>query len=109
MLLNSFAIHLESPKLACMINLCSYWLANCLDSTEHWNDSRHIVVYNKGRWFKVYCYKNAQLLSPKDFERVFELILLDDSTPCKGEEQLAALTAGDRVPWAEVGDPIEKI
>lgn len=76
---------------------------SCLDSIEHWIDSRHIAVYHKGRWFKVYCYKNAQLLSPKDLEQVLEMILLDTSPPCDGEEQLAALTAGDRVPWAEVG------
>ena len=72
------------------------------DSVEHWNDSRHIVVYHQGRWFKVFCYKNAQLLNPKDLEKVFETIMNDTSAPCKGEEQLAALTAGKRVPWAKV-------
>lgn len=31
--------------------------------------------------------------------RMIQQILDDDSTPAPGEEHLAALTAGDRVPW----------
>ena len=78
------------------------WFIFVSDSIKHWNDSRHIAVYHQGRWFKVFCYKNAQLLKPKDLEKVFEDILKDTSAPSKGEEQLASLTAGSRISWAEV-------
>lgn len=33
--------------------------------------------------------------------RIFQKIIADDSPPAEGEEHLAALTAGDRVPWAK--------
>ena len=74
------------------------------DHIKHWTDSRHIAVYHQGRWFKVFCYKNGQLLNAKEFERVFDNIINDTSEPCKGEKELAALTAGNRRPWAEVKD-----
>ena len=32
---------------------------------------------------------------------MFQQILDDDSIPADGEEKLAALTAGDRIPWAK--------
>lgn len=32
---------------------------------------------------------------------MFQEILNDSSEPAKGEDKLAALTAGDRVPWAK--------
>ena len=33
--------------------------------------------------------------------RMFQLIIDDKSEPLNGEEKLAALTAGERVPWAK--------
>lgn len=33
--------------------------------------------------------------------RMLQKIVDDHTPPCKGELQLAALTAGDRVPWAK--------
>lgn len=36
-----------------------------------------------------------------DFSRMFQRILDDKTEPAPGEEKLAALTAGDRVPWAK--------
>ena len=35
------------------------------------------------------------------FCRMLQKIVDDTSDPAKGEERLAALTAGDRVPWAK--------
>ena len=32
---------------------------------------------------------------------LFQLILDNPGVPCKGEEKLAALTAGERTPWAK--------
>ncbi|XP_076801897.1 carnitine O-palmitoyltransferase 1, liver isoform-like isoform X2 [Clavelina lepadiformis] len=71
------------------------------DTLHHWMDARHIAVLHQGRWFKVMCYKNGQLLGPKELEEVFETILNNKSAPSPGEENLAALTAGDRIPWAQ--------
>lgn len=59
-------------------------------------DSKHIVVYHKGRYFKVWLYHDGRLLKPREIEQQIQRILDDDSEPQAGEEKLAALTAGDR-------------
>ncbi|XP_041713588.2 carnitine O-palmitoyltransferase 1, liver isoform isoform X2 [Coregonus clupeaformis] len=71
------------------------------DTIQHMRDSRHIVVYHRGRYFKVAMFYDGQVLSPRAVEQQMERILADPSEPQPGEETLAALTAGDRVPWAE--------
>uniref|UniRef100_A0A8C2A696 carnitine O-palmitoyltransferase n=1 Tax=Cyprinus carpio TaxID=7962 RepID=A0A8C2A696_CYPCA len=70
------------------------------DTVQHMSDSRHIVVYHQGRYFKVWMYYDGRLLLPREIEQQMERILADTSEPQPGEETLAALTAGDRVPWA---------
>ncbi|XP_061195798.1 carnitine O-palmitoyltransferase 1, liver isoform-like isoform X1 [Saccostrea echinata] len=69
------------------------------DKIVHYKDSNHIAVYHKGRFYKVYIYYRGKLLQPVEIEKSIQQILDDDSTPAPGEEHLAALTAGDRVPW----------
>lgn len=71
------------------------------DTLKHFMDCRHIVVYHNGRYFKLPCYKNGQLLNPREIEYGLDKILADTSDPSPGEKHLAALTAGDRVPWAK--------
>ncbi|KAL4622702.1 carnitine O-palmitoyltransferase 1, liver isoform-like isoform X1 [Arapaima gigas] len=71
------------------------------DTLQHVNDSKHIIVYHKGRYFKVPMYYDGRLLLPREIEQQVERILADPSEPQLGEEMLAALTAGDRVPWAQ--------
>uniref|UniRef100_A0A8C8RYZ7 carnitine O-palmitoyltransferase n=1 Tax=Pelusios castaneus TaxID=367368 RepID=A0A8C8RYZ7_9SAUR len=71
------------------------------DTIQHMKDSRHIVVYHKGRYFKVWLYHDGRLLKPREIEQQMQRILDDRSEPQAGEEKLAALTAGDRVPWAK--------
>ncbi|XP_054054537.1 carnitine O-palmitoyltransferase 1, liver isoform isoform X2 [Rissa tridactyla] len=71
------------------------------DTLQHVKDSKHIVVYHKGRYFKVWLYHDGRLLRPREIEQQMQRILDDDSEPQAGEEKLAALTAGDRVPWAK--------
>ncbi|XP_005988075.1 carnitine O-palmitoyltransferase 1, liver isoform [Latimeria chalumnae] len=71
------------------------------DTLQHMRDSKHIVVYHKGRYFKVWLYHDGRLLKPREIEQQMQRILDDDSKPQPGEEKLAALTAGDRVPWAK--------
>uniref|UniRef100_A0A3Q4BRH3 carnitine O-palmitoyltransferase n=1 Tax=Mola mola TaxID=94237 RepID=A0A3Q4BRH3_MOLML len=74
------------------------------DTLQHINESKHIVVYHKGRFFKVWMFYDGRLLLPREIEQQMERILADKSEPLPGEEKLAALTAGDRTPWANARD-----
>ncbi|XP_064416529.1 carnitine O-palmitoyltransferase 1, liver isoform isoform X2 [Latimeria chalumnae] len=71
------------------------------DTLQHLTDSKHIVVYHKGRFFRVWVYHGGRMLKPRELEIQIEKILADKSSPLPGEEHLPALTAGDRVPWAK--------
>lgn len=71
------------------------------DVLQHMNESKHIAVYHKGRFFKMWVFYDGRLLLPREIEQQIERILADKSEPQPGEELLAALTAGDRVPWAK--------
>uniref|UniRef100_A0A8C5G897 carnitine O-palmitoyltransferase n=1 Tax=Gouania willdenowi TaxID=441366 RepID=A0A8C5G897_GOUWI len=73
------------------------------DTLQHMNESKHIVVYHKGRFYKVWMFYDGRLLLPREIEQQMERILADESEPQPGEEKLAALTAGDRcvTPWAK--------
>ncbi|KAK1159869.1 carnitine O-palmitoyltransferase 1, liver isoform-like isoform X1 [Acipenser oxyrinchus oxyrinchus] len=70
------------------------------DTIQHVRESKHIVVFHKGRFFKVWMYHDGRLLKPREIEQQMQKILDDKSEPQPGEQNLAALTAGDRVPWA---------
>lgn len=70
------------------------------DTIQHMKDSKHIVVYHNGRYFKVWVYHDGRLLKPREIEQQMQRILDDKSEPHPGEAKLAALTAGDRIPWA---------
>ncbi|GFR62192.1 carnitine O-palmitoyltransferase 1, liver isoform [Elysia marginata] len=71
------------------------------DTLVHLNDSNHIAVYHKGRYFKVYIRHKHRLLKPCEIEAMLQKIVEDETPPAEGEEHLAALTAGERVPWAK--------
>ncbi|XP_077595535.1 carnitine O-palmitoyltransferase 1, liver isoform isoform X1 [Stigmatopora nigra] len=71
------------------------------DTLQHWQDSDYVVVYHRGRYFRLRVYQAGRLLSPREIEFQIQRILDDPSTPCKGEAKLGALTAGDRIPWAQ--------
>ncbi|XP_063145341.1 carnitine O-palmitoyltransferase 1, liver isoform isoform X1 [Candoia aspera] len=71
------------------------------DTIQHLKDSKHIAVYHKGCYYKVWLYYDGRLLKPREIEQQIQWILDDKSEPQPGEEKLAALTAGDRVPWAK--------
>ncbi|XP_029379798.1 carnitine O-palmitoyltransferase 1, muscle isoform isoform X2 [Echeneis naucrates] len=70
------------------------------DIVQHLADRKHLVVYHKGRFFKVWLYTGGRHLLPSELETQFQRILNDNSEPQPGELKLAALTAGHRVPWA---------
>ncbi|XP_054631269.1 carnitine O-palmitoyltransferase 1, liver isoform isoform X2 [Dunckerocampus dactyliophorus] len=74
------------------------------DNLQHMNESKHIAVYHKGRYFKVWMFYDGRLLLPREIEQQMERILADKSEPMPGEERVAALTAGDRTPWAKSRD-----
>ncbi|XP_077451606.1 carnitine O-palmitoyltransferase 1, muscle isoform isoform X2 [Stigmatopora argus] len=71
------------------------------DYVQHLSDRKHVVVYHKGRFFKVWLYTGGRHLLPSELETQFSRILNDTSEPQAGEVKLAALTAGNRVPWAQ--------
>uniref|UniRef100_A0A4W5KTT8 Carnitine O-palmitoyltransferase 1, muscle isoform n=1 Tax=Hucho hucho TaxID=62062 RepID=A0A4W5KTT8_9TELE len=71
-----------------------------LDFVQHLSDRKHLVVYHKGRFFKVWLYYGGCHLWPSELETQFQMILNDTTEPQPGELKLAALTAGNRVPWA---------
>uniref|UniRef100_A0A7N8Y5N8 carnitine O-palmitoyltransferase n=1 Tax=Mastacembelus armatus TaxID=205130 RepID=A0A7N8Y5N8_9TELE len=71
------------------------------DTVQHWQDSDYIVVYHKGRYFRLRVYQAGRLLSPREIEFQIQRILDDPTAPSKGEAKLGALTAGDRIPWAK--------
>ncbi|XP_072348341.1 carnitine O-palmitoyltransferase 1, liver isoform-like isoform X3 [Scyliorhinus torazame] len=71
------------------------------DHLQHLVDSKHIVIYHKGRYFKVWVYQGGRLLNPSELQVQIQYILDENSSPQPGEKYLAALTAGNRVPWAK--------
>ncbi|XP_013061441.2 carnitine O-palmitoyltransferase 1, liver isoform-like isoform X2 [Biomphalaria glabrata] len=71
------------------------------DKLVHFKESNHITVYHKGRYFKVLIKHKQRFLKPAELEIIFQKILDDNSAPMEGEEHLAALTAGERIPWAK--------
>ncbi|GBM82488.1 Carnitine O-palmitoyltransferase 1, liver isoform [Araneus ventricosus] len=70
------------------------------DRLVHLSDSQHIVVYHRGRYYKVLLYNKKHLLKPVDLQWQLQQILDDSSVPASGEHHLAALTANNRTVWA---------
>ena len=81
---------------AASANLPPRDLCPAADTIQHIRDSRHIVVFHKGRYFKVWLYHDGRLLKPREIEQQVQRILDDPSEPQPGEAKLAALTAGER-------------
>lgn len=67
-----------------------------------WQDAKHVAVYSRGCWFKVIVHNGKRLLEPVELQVQFDAILNSSAQPSVGEKHLAALTAGDRKPWAEI-------
>uniref|UniRef100_A0A671S504 carnitine O-palmitoyltransferase n=1 Tax=Sinocyclocheilus anshuiensis TaxID=1608454 RepID=A0A671S504_9TELE len=71
------------------------------DSLIHWQDSEYVAVFHRGRYFRLWLYHAGRMLSPREIEQQIQRIMDDSSPPVPGEAKLAALTAGDRIPWAQ--------
>ena len=70
------------------------------DHLIHYEDSKHIVVLYKEKYFKVICYTSTgRLLSPAELQDQFDIIISDNSSSAIGEDMVAALTAGSRDKW----------
>ena len=67
-----------------------------IDFVQHLSDRKHLVVYHRGRFYKVWLYYGGRHLWPSELELQFQRILNDPTPPQPGELKLAALTAGDR-------------
>uniref|UniRef100_F1KVQ1 carnitine O-palmitoyltransferase n=1 Tax=Ascaris suum TaxID=6253 RepID=F1KVQ1_ASCSU len=70
------------------------------DRFLHWDDSQHVAVFCKGCWFKLPVHTGKRLYEPCELQVAFQSILDSALTPAPGEENLAALTAGERTAWA---------
>ncbi|KAI6242849.1 hypothetical protein M3Y99_00193400 [Aphelenchoides fujianensis] len=70
------------------------------DKFRRWDDARHVAVYCNGCWFKLPIHNGKRLLEPPELQLAFQEILDSELKPAPGEEQLAALTAGERTHWA---------
>uniref|UniRef100_A0A914BZZ4 carnitine O-palmitoyltransferase n=1 Tax=Acrobeloides nanus TaxID=290746 RepID=A0A914BZZ4_9BILA len=66
----------------------------------HWDDAKHVAVYCHGCWFKLPIHTGKRLLEPCELQVAYEKILNGDLKPAPGEQELAALTAGERTHWA---------
>ncbi|GAB1292039.1 Carnitine O-palmitoyltransferase 1, brain isoform [Apodemus speciosus] len=77
------------------------------DYLRHLQDSRHVAVFHRGRFFRVGTHSSNGLLSPRALEQQFQDILDDPSPACPLEEHLAALTAAPRSMWAQVRESVK--
>lgn len=71
------------------------------DRIVHYQDSKHIVVYHKGCFYKVLIYYRNRLLRACEIQVQIEHILNNNAVPLPHEEKVASLTATDRTKWAE--------
>lgn len=82
-----------------LFNSCRLPGEEC-DRFAQWDDARHVAVFYNGCWFKVTVHNGKRLLEACELQYQFDEILNGGHTPNEGEEHVAALTAGDRKPWA---------
>lgn len=66
------------------------------DCVQHLRNRKHLVVYHRGCFFKVWLYYGGRHLLPAELEQQFQHILNDTTKPQPGELKLASLTAGNR-------------
>ncbi|XP_067213212.1 carnitine O-palmitoyltransferase 1, liver isoform isoform X2 [Linepithema humile] len=102
---------LEPILVQGLVPLCSWQYERLFNTTRipgvevdkivHYQDTKHIVVYHKGRYFKVLIYYRNRILQACEIELQIQQILDNNSIPSEGEEKLAALTAGERTIWAQ--------
>lgn len=70
------------------------------DRIIHLNDSQHLAIYHKGKYYKMMLYDKGCLLKPAQLQVQLEKIIEDESPSAPGEYHLAALTANNRTIWS---------
>lgn len=71
------------------------------DQIIHLNDSSHVAVYHKGRYYKLVFHHKGRLLEPKQLEDLLDRIVDDPEPTTGGEEFISSLTTLDRTSWAK--------
>ncbi|KAL6736518.1 hypothetical protein Aduo_006863 [Ancylostoma duodenale] len=82
-----------------LFNSCRVPGEEC-DRFLHWDDAKHVAVYNRGCWFKVIIHNGKRLLEPCEIQHQYEAILNQEIDQLPVERHLAVLTAGERTHWA---------
>lgn len=72
------------------------------DKIVHLDDSSHVAVYHKGRFFKLTFHHRGKLLEPTQIEYLLEKIVNDPEGPKNGEDLIPSLTTLDRTSWAKI-------
>jgi len=71
------------------------------DKIVHYDDSKHIVVFHKGCYYKMPIYHQGRLLTPIELKHQYDQILKMNVKPTHGEKHVGALTGMNRTKWAE--------
>ncbi|XP_052746902.1 carnitine O-palmitoyltransferase 1, muscle isoform-like [Bicyclus anynana] len=103
---------LEPIMLQGMVPLCSWQYERLFNTVRvpgverdrivHYQDSAHVSVHHRGRYYKLLVYARGRLLNPAEIQTQLQQILSDEAEAAPGEVRLAALTAGERSHWAHV-------
>lgn len=72
------------------------------DKLIHLNDSSHVVVFHKGRFYRLTFHHRGRLLEPKQIEYLLEKIINDPDQPTEAETYITSLTTLDRASWAKI-------
>lgn len=72
------------------------------DKLVHLNDSSHVAVYHKGKYYRLPIHHRGRLLEPRQIEYLLDKIVNDHDEPTKGEEFISSLTTLDRASWAKI-------
>ncbi|XP_069365089.1 carnitine O-palmitoyltransferase 1, liver isoform [Maniola hyperantus] len=101
---------LEPIMLQGMVPLCSWQYERLFNTARvpgverdrivHYQDSTHVSVHCRGKYYKLVVYSRGRLLSPAEIQSQLQQILGDESAAAPAEARIAALTAGERSHWA---------
>lgn len=72
------------------------------DRLVQYDESDHVALYHKGRFYKLIVYHQGRLLNPIELKHQIDQILNSNETPADNERNLAALTAMDRTKWSKM-------
>lgn len=71
------------------------------DRLVQFDESDHVALYHKGRFYKLFVYHQGRLLNPIELKHQIEQILNSNATTTDSEKNLASLTTMERTKWAE--------